>query len=74
MVKSAARMRLASTGAEDFLGKINDVLAPLSAPTMFATLASVRHCGGGQLEPATRESQPTACDLIPAPKSSSKAR
>jgi sigma-B regulation protein RsbU (phosphoserine phosphatase) len=53
MVKSAARMRLASTGAEGFLEKMNDVLAPLSAPTMFTTLASVRHCGGGQLELAS---------------------
>ena len=53
MVKSAARMRLASTGAKDFLEKMNDVLAPLSAPTMFATLASLRHCGGGQLELAS---------------------
>lgn len=50
MVKSAARMRLASTGAEAFLEKMNDVLAPLSAPTMFTTLASVRHCGDGRLE------------------------
>jgi|GEM_PF-374521 len=53
MVKSAARMRLASTGTENFLEKMNDVLAPLSAPTMFTTLASVRHCGGGLLELAS---------------------
>jgi len=41
MVKSAARMRVASAGAEGFLEKMNDVLAPLSDPAMYATLGCV---------------------------------
>jgi len=50
MVKSAARMRLASAGPENFLGKMNEVLGPLSAPAMFATLACLSYCGSGDLE------------------------
>src|SRR5206468_6009187 len=53
MVKSAARMRLASAGAEGFLEKMNDVLAPLSEPAMYATVACIWHDPHGQVELAT---------------------
>jgi len=53
MVKSAARMRLASAGAESFLEKMNDVLAPLSDPAMYATLGCIWPDSNGQLELAT---------------------
>ncbi|HEX4826208.1 MAG TPA: PP2C family protein-serine/threonine phosphatase [Candidatus Polarisedimenticolaceae bacterium] len=39
MVKSAARMRLALGGAESFFVDMNAVLAPITAPNMFATAA-----------------------------------
>ena len=49
MLKSAARMRLVSAGTHDFMDTMNDVLAPLSGPTMFATMLCVTHRGNGQM-------------------------
>lgn len=51
MVKSAARMRLAS-GARggDLLYDLNCVLFPLKTPNMFVTCACLRHAGGDTLE------------------------
>ena len=39
MVKSAARMRLALSGPDSFFADMNAVLAPISAPNKFATVA-----------------------------------
>jgi sigma-B regulation protein RsbU (phosphoserine phosphatase) len=51
MVKSAARMRLASAAsAGELLDDLNRVLFPLKAANMFVTCACLRHAGGGTLE------------------------
>jgi serine phosphatase RsbU (regulator of sigma subunit) len=51
MVKSAARMRLASAGgAAALLHDLNRVLFPLKSANMFVTCACLRHIGGATLE------------------------
>jgi hypothetical protein len=51
MVKSAARMRLASAaGAGELLHELNRVLFPLKTSNMFVTCACLRDAGGNTLE------------------------